>query len=127
MKTRFGTAPIKNWIDSGHWKRHYPNFHVLSLNEQKEIEEALLSSAGGLFLRIWEETFLLFIEYLRKSPSSPFKRLNAIFARKEYQSKQGNLSHSHLIAELKWSVMSEEEKEFVNDLIRADIFEIVRL
>ena len=77
-------------------------------------------------LRIWEEVFLLFIKYLKYSPSSPFKKFNAIFARKEYQTKQGNLSHSHMMIELKWSKMSQEEKDFVNDLIRASIFDIVK-
>ena len=126
MKTHFGTAPIMNWIDSGNWKRYYPNFHILSHHEQTEIEHALLQSAASPMLRIWEEFFFLFIEYLQKSPSSPFKKLHAIFARKEYQSKQDNLSHSHMMASLRWDLMSDEEKKFVEDLIRADIFEIVR-
>ena len=82
MKTHFGTSPIKNWIDSIKWKRHFPNFYDLELDEQKEIEHAILESSAGLLLRIWEEVFLLFIDYLRKSSSSPFKKLNAIFARK---------------------------------------------
>ena len=126
MKTHFGTAPLQNWIDDGEWKKHYKGFYVLDPHEQKEIENALLEAAAGPMLRIWEEVFLLFLEYLRKSPSSPFKKLNAIFARKEYQSKNGNLSHAHMMIELKWSKMSASEKRFVKDLIRADIFDIVR-
>ena len=100
MKTHFGTSPIKNWIDGIEWKSHFPNFYDLELDEQKEIEHAVLESSAGLLLRIWEEVFLLFIDYLRKSPSSPFKKLNAIFARKEYQSNRGNLSHSHMMIQL---------------------------
>ena len=100
MKTHFGVAPIRNWLDSGEWKKHYEGFFVLDPVEQKEIENAILESAAGPMLCIWEEVFLLFLEYLRKSPSSPFKKLNAIFARKEYQSKQGNLSHAHMMIEL---------------------------
>ena len=126
MKTHFGTSPLRTWLDNGSWKSYFEGFHVLNPLEQEEIERSLLEAASGPMLRIWEEVFLLFLEYLRKSPSSPFKRLNALFARKEYQSKQGNLSHAHMMIELKWSKMTDEERRFVDDLIRADIFDIVR-
>ena len=68
----------------------------------------------------------MFIQCLRKSPSSPYKKLSAIFARKEYQVKQGNLSHAHMMIQLNWDEMSPDEKAFVDDLIRAGIFDIVR-
>ena len=126
MKTHFGTAPVKNWIDGEEWKQHYPGFYELDQIQKNEIKEALQQSAAGPLLRIWEEVFLLFIKYLKYSPSSPFKKFNAIFARKEYQTKQGNLSHSHMMIELKWSKMSQEEKDFGNDLIRASVFDIVK-
>ena len=64
----------------------------------------------------WEQVFLLVLEYLRKSETSPFKKMSAIFARKEYQKDKGNLSHSHLMVRLDWSQMSEEETEFVKNL-----------
>ena len=86
----------------------------------------MIESSAGILMRVWEETFLLFIDYLRKSPSSPFKRFNAIFVRKEYQTSKGNLSHAHLMICLLWEAMTEKEREFVNDLIRASIFDIVR-
>lgn len=126
MKSHFGTAPIKNWIDSGEWKNHYPSFELLDSEEKKEIYKAILHSSAALLLRIWEEVFLLFINYLRKSKSSPFKKLNAIFARKEYQKLRGNLSHCHLMIQLKMERMTVEEKNFVDDIIRAGIFDLVR-
>ena len=52
--------------------------------------------------------------------------MTAIFVRKENQKDKGNLSHSHLMVRLDWSQISEEETEFVKDLIRASIFDIVR-
>ena len=52
--------------------------------------------------------------------------MTAIFARKEYQKDKGNLSHSHLMIRLDWSLMSDIESAFVDDLIRASICDIVR-
>ena len=113
QRTHFGTAPIKTWIDDGFWKNYYPGFHELEYDDQKEIEYAVIESSACILLRVWEETFLLFIDYLRKSPSSPFKSLNAIFARKEYQTSKGNLSHAHMMICLQWDEMSEEEKNML--------------
>ena len=45
---------------------------------------------------------------------------------KEYQKDRGNLSHIHLIAELSWRLMSTDEKNFVNNLIHASIYYIVK-
>ena len=126
MKTHFGTAPIKNWIDGDEWKHHYPGFYELDLDEQDEIEFAFLESSAGVLLRVWEEVFLLFIDYIRKSPTSPLNKFNAIFARKEYQKDRGNLSHSHMMVALNWASMTQEEEDFVNNLIRASIFDIVK-
>ena len=85
QKSHFGTAPIKNWIDDGLWKKCYHGFNNLEVDERKKIEKAVLESSTGVHLRVWEEIFLLCIDYLRKSSTSPFRNLNAIFARKEYQ------------------------------------------
>ena len=89
--------------------KNYPNFYELGDIKQKEIEEALIQSSAGIFLRCWEEVFLLFINYLRKSKSSPFKKLKSIFARKEYQTSKGNLSHCHMMVHLDYSRMTPEE------------------
>ena len=86
----------------------------------------MVESSGTLLLRIWEEIFPLFVDYLKNSPSSPFKRFLALFTRKEYQSKRGNLDHDHMMLALNFGLMNEEEKAFVNDLIRASIYDIVR-
>ena len=125
QKNHFGTKPIKNWIDSEDWKSHYPNFYDLESDQQQEISHAVLESSAGTMLRVWEEVFLLFIDYLRKSKSSPFKRFKSIFARKEYQAMVGNLSHSHLIAHLDYMAMTQEERDFVDHLVRASIMDIV--
>ena len=85
MKKHFGTKVIKNWIDEGLWKKSYPCFNDLDEFEIKEIETSVSQASSGLLLRIWQEVCTLFLEYLRKSPSSPYKSVLSIFARFEYQ------------------------------------------
>lgn len=126
MKKHFGTAPIKNWFDSGEWKDYFPDFYKLQDFEQEEIIKSVQQSMAPVLMRVWEETYLLLVEYLQKSPSSPFKHQRAIFSRKEYQQFRGNLSHSHVMIELDWKKMTDEEIEFVDDLIRASVCDIVR-
>ena len=112
QKHHFGTSNIKNWVNGDEWKSHYPNFYQLELDEQKKIADAIIEALAGRLLRCWEEVFLLFINYLRKSKSSPFKKLSAMFARKEYQTSKGNLSHSHMMVSLDYKLMTAEEKKF---------------
>ena len=126
MKTHFGTAPIKEWMDGNEWKNHYPGFYDLDHDEQDEIECAFLESAAGLLLRVWDETFELFIDYLMKSESSPFRKLDVLFLRKEFQKLRGNVWHGHMMVRVKWEALTADEKDFVENLIRASIFDIVR-
>ena len=66
------------------------------------------------------------MDYLRKSPASPYKTVLSIFARNKYQKGADNLSHIHLILLVDWEMMSWEQKSFFKDLIRASILDIVR-
>ena len=126
QKTHFGVSPIRNWIDSGRWKNFYNNFYILDDDEQLEITTSLFQSSAALMLRAWEEVFSLFLNYLRKSKSSPFKHLTTIFSRKEYQKDKGNLSHSHMMIRLNWDVMLADERKFVDNIIRASVCDIIR-
>ena len=110
MKKHFGTKPVKEWIDSDKWMKYMKNFNKLKMSEKNEMNIALQQASGGLFLRIWEEVSKLFLDYLKKSKSSPYKNVFAIFARKEYQKDKGNLSHTHLMLKINWEKLSEEEK-----------------
>ena len=71
-------------------------------------------------------SILPFIDYLRKSKTSPFKNLNDIFARGEYQKERGNISHSHMLVELYFEQMKEDEKSFVDDIIWHRVFDILK-
>ena len=127
QKKHFGVKCIKQWIDSIEWHKYYhPGFRQLPDFQQQEVTQAVVQAVAVLLLRNWQEVSTLFIEYLRKSPSSPYCNVNSMFVRYEYQKDTGNLSHIHLILEINWKVLSEEEKAFVKDLIRASIVDIVR-
>ena len=122
----FGLRKIKKWIDEKGWKDQFPKYNELNDNDQKEIDEAMRQSAAGLMLRIWEEVSKLFLDFLTTSPHSPYKNINATFARREYQSNSGNLAHSHIILAVDWEVLSTEEKQFVENLACGSAFDVVK-
>lgn len=126
MKKHFGTKPIKEWIDSNEWQKNFPlgNFHELDLKEQEEITQSVIQASSSILLRVWQEVCQLFLDYLRKSPTSPYKRVLSIFARNEYQAKAGNLSHIHLMLEVDWKKLTEEETKFVKDLCSCSVLDI---
>ena len=126
QKKHFGMSPLKEWVDSKEWIKHYPDYHDLNVFEREEIEKAVLQASGGLLLRNWQEVCKLFLDYLRKSPSSPYRKVLSIFARNEYQKEVGNLSHIHLMLQIYWKLLNESQTAFVMDLIRASILDIVR-
>ena len=55
-----------------------------------------------------------------------FKKISAVFARREYRRDKGNLFYSHLMVHLDWSQISRKETTFMNDLIRAFTGDMVR-
>ena len=117
---------IKSWIDSNDWCHNYDGYFHLDATSQGEIKKCIKQASSTLLLRNWQEVSKLFVDYLHKSPSSPFRRVGGIFVRYEYQKDVGNLSHIHLILQVLWDELNEEETIFVQDLIRASNNEIVR-
>ena len=122
----FGVQGIKSWVDSIDWHKNYNNYDNLDPSSQVEIQNSMSQASSVLLLRNWKEVSKLFIDYIQKSPSSPFKRVGGIFTRYEYQKDVGNLSHIHLILQVKWDEIDDEEKAFVKNLIRASNSEIVK-
>ena len=127
MKRHFGTKPIKNWIDGDEWKKNYPKYNDLTFDERKEIHQALNQAAAPLLLRAWNETCRIFLDYLKKSPSSPFRKVVTLFARHEFQASIGNLPHIHCMLKVGWEYLSEEEKKIVNNLVRASYLDIIKM
>ena len=79
-----------------------------------------------MLLRIWEEVTKLFLDFIMKSPHSPYKNVLSLFARKEYQELTGNLSHIHLMLEVNWNKLNDDQTKFVKDLCRCSLMDIVR-
>ena len=50
----------------------------------------------------------------------------AIFARDEYQSTEGNLSHTHLILSINKSTMNGNLEHCIQDLIRTSVLGIIK-
>ena len=84
-------------------------------------------AAAPLLLRAWNETCRIFLEYIKKSPSSPFKKVETMFARHEFQASVGNLPHIHLMLRVKYNELIATETTFVNDLVRAGYLDIIRV
>ena len=125
-RKHFGTSAIKNWLDNEQWKKSIGGYEDLDIYEQKEVSDSMIQAGGVLLLRIWEEVTKFFLRFIMKSPHSPYKRVLSMFARKEYQELTGNLSHIHLMLEVNWKKLNENETKFVNDLCRCSLMDIVR-
>ena len=69
---------------------------------------------------------MLFIRFLQKVENSPFKKAIATFARKEYQFNKGNISHIHALLQICLKDYNREEIDFIRELIKASVCEIVR-
>ena len=85
MKKHFGTKIVKKWVDSGVWKKRFPNYYDLDPSEKEEIDQSVLEASSSLLQRIWQEVCHLFLKYVKNSPKSPYKSVRSIFARYEYQ------------------------------------------
>ena len=120
----FGTKNIKLWIDGFEWKSHFQGYEDLSDSDKREVDLGIQQAAAVLLLRNWQETCKIFLDYLKDSPTSPFRHTGSMFARNEYQKDAGNLSHIHMLIEVKWEEMTVEEKNFVDNLIRTSHLDI---
>ena len=92
----------------------------------KEIDDAINQASAGLMLQIWVEVSKLFLEFITKSAHSPCCNVKATFARREYESNSGNLTHSHIIIAINKKELSNEQIEFVNNLACGSVFDMVR-
>ena len=126
QKLHFGTSPIKNWIDGDEWKHCFKDFFDRPQWEQQEIHNQLIQAAGPLLLRNWLEARTFLVEYLRGSESSPYFPAECIFVRDEYQDHKGNLPHIHMMISIKLEELNSEQKERLDDLIRASPGELVK-
>ena len=124
--TSFWFEKIRDWINKKGWSDSYPNYKSLSTRDQKEINNAVSQASLGLITRIWEEVSKLFLDFLVKSEHSPWKKVAAVFARREYQKESGNVAHSHIILAVDEENLTAEELNFVHNLAAGSIFDVVK-
>ena len=93
---------IRNHVDNVVYEKFYSELNKLTNFEQNETREAVTYSAIIILLPNRNHVSEPFMKYLRKNPSSPFKRVDYIIIRHEYNKDAGNLSHIHLILEILW-------------------------
>ena len=115
MIEHVGTKAIREWVDNNKWTIHFSNLYTYYCFQKQEIKRAIHQSALGLFIRVWEEVSTILIDYLINSPSGPFLRMIAVFARKEYQSDVGNIFNIHLLG--KPVQLSEQLRTELLDII----------
>ena len=60
-------------------------------HESEEVYEAAVQSFMSLFVRMWERTSSVVMEYIEKSSEKPFGKVARIWWRYEFQTTQGNL------------------------------------
>ena len=93
--------------------------------QQFEIKNALDQTSAPLLLRACNESCRIFLDYLKKIPSSPFKSIDIIFAIHEFQSTVVNIPHINAMLKVKWDKFSQEEKKCVNECIHASVIDII--
>ena len=54
------------------------------------------------------------------------KSAGDMFARDEYQKDAGNLPHIHAMININWDGLNEEQRNFVEELMRASVCDIFR-
>ena len=118
---------IKLWIDSIEWHRHYNGFHDLDPMSREEISKAMTQAAAPLLLRNWIEVIALLLKYIYSSIYSPFHPCDTIFARDEYQDSVGNLPHIHALIGMNRKIMTDEQLEKVDELIRGSYGDIIKI
>ena len=90
-----------------------------------EIDKAMEESYGIQIYNNWHLAKHFLLLHI-KHHISVLGTTTAIFARDEYQACEGNLSHNHLILAIDKSSMNHESEQYIKDLIRTFVMEIVK-
>ena len=123
----FGIRRIKSWIDSDEILQHWDSKTMeIDDQEKKELRKAIHQAAPTLLLCNWMETRSILMLYIAKSPENPLGHVIKMFWRDEFQDNVGNLPHVHALLCLKETMDTNEGREFLQNLIRASIGDIVR-
>ena len=76
--------------------------------------------------RGWEAFSKIFLGFITKISSGPYKNMKAVFSRSKYQSNYGNLARANIILAIYWQKISKEKSVLVGKIGRASVFDVIR-
>ena len=120
-----GLATLHNWKSSLEWLRNIQNYESFSADEVIEFQEAMEEAYGVQIYNNWNNVKYLLLLHLKKHITVLGTTI-AIFARDEYQKDAGNLCHNHLILAIDKSTLNDDSEQFIQDLIRTSVLEIIK-
>ena len=120
-----GIHHLHKWKNSLEWASRIDKFNTLSLDEKKEYIYAIEQAYGNHLYSNWNIVKYMLLHYI-KEQCTVLGTVTAIFARDEYQKHAGNICHNHLIIAVDKSTMNENTQQFIQDLIRTSVMEIVK-
>ena len=81
--------------------------------ESSEVYEAVVQSFMGMFVRLWERTSAVIMDYIEKSDEKPLGNVLRIWWRYEFQTTQGNLPHIHCLLWVEEKKIDEKFQDLV--------------
>ena len=102
-----------------------PYYNDLAHSEKHEIDKAMEDAYGINIYNNWRNAKHLLLLHI-KHHMTIIGTTTAIFARDEYQTSEGNLSHNHLILAINKSTLNENSEQYIQDLIRTSVLEIIK-
>ena len=116
---------LHKWKQSKEWTSKIPKYNDLADNEKREIDKAMEEAYGINIYNNWRNAKHLLLLHI-KHHMTIIGTTTSIFARNEYQTLEGNLSHNHLILAIDKSTMNKNSVQYIQDLIRTSVLEIIK-
>ena len=125
QKEHPGVFHLHEWKSSKNWTSYFPGYDDMSVFEKDEIDRVFEESSAPHIYSNWSSVKYLLLRHI-KNHISALGTCTAIFARDEYQGDAGNVCHNHLILAIDKSTMNESTENYIQDLIRTFVFEVVK-
>ena len=107
------------------WAQNIDNYDSLSTEDKNEMKQAMEEEYGIHLFNNWNFVKHILLLYI-KLHLTILGDVIAIFSRDEYQCKVENLCHNHLIAAIDKRTMNDNAENFIQDLIRTNVLELVK-
>ena len=88
-----------------------PHNKYLNEKEKTEIKNTLDQAADTFILWAWNESCMLFLDYIKTITFIPFKRVDRFFSGHKFQSTSGNVPHIHAMIRVMRKKLLEEVRQ----------------